>query len=152
MKVNGCRTKLWWKTTNGDVDETVTNSGRRQTVDDNGWWMAMDGGWQRTVADGNGWQRTIITTNGDDDSTVEQFAFLSCAAMAYKRKKRFFFLIILFFASSTNLVACSFDHSCRKLVEMEIKKWSLKKSKKPNAYRSGVLLTNLHEELKQQRS
>jgi hypothetical protein len=45
-----------------------------------------------------------------------------------KNKKIFYFvfflkiIFILFFIFSTDLVACSFDYLCKKLVEMEIEK------------------------------
>jgi len=43
-----------------------------------------------------------------------------------KRENFFFYFIffkkIIFFTPSTDLVACSFDHSCREPTEMEIEK------------------------------
>jgi hypothetical protein len=70
----------------------------------------------------------IATDNNcDGNDVVKQFASASSATMVCKKDFffllfSFFFLIILFFASSTDLVTYSFDHSCRELAEMEIKK------------------------------
>jgi hypothetical protein len=70
-------------------------------------------------------------TNGDcgGDDTAKQSASMSSIAMACRRDKRIFFFlfrvflfILFFFASSTDLVACSFDHLCRELTKMEIEK------------------------------
>jgi hypothetical protein len=66
---------------------------------------------------------TAMTMDGDydGDSTTEQSMFVSFVVMASRREERilffyfeFFLKIILFFVFSTDLTACSFDHSCRK--------------------------------------
>jgi hypothetical protein len=74
---------------------------------------------------------TTIVTNGDDDCGRQQ---QRCRAIHVRelssdgmQKKSFFFFLSCFFlknffASSTDFVACSFDHLCRKLTKMEIKK------------------------------
>jgi hypothetical protein len=75
----------------------------------------------------------VIDDNYDNGRAGEQSTSVSFAAMACIKKERIFFFtlcvffLILSFASSTDLVACSFDHSCKKSVEMEIEKWYLKK-------------------------
>jgi hypothetical protein len=69
----------------------------------------------------------------DNDSAAKLSTSASSAAMACRKEEIIFFstscfsFIILFFASSTDLVICSFDHSCRELAKMEIEIWSLKK-------------------------
>jgi hypothetical protein len=45
----------------------------------------------------------------------------SSAMMVCKREEIIFFLFFYFFTSSMDLTACSFDNSCRELIEMELK-------------------------------
>jgi hypothetical protein len=172
MNANGRQMKMWWTI-------MATDDGRQQTTNGNGWrWMAYDNKQWRTAID-EGWRRRQIAIATDDDcdkrwrqwmatndnydnnDIVKRFTSASSTTMACKREERKFFSsiscfflkkFILFFVFSIHVATCSFDHSCKEPSKMKIEKWSLKKWRKPNVYRSRGPLANLHEELKQQRS
>ncbi len=138
-EVNGRWMKLWWMVTNGDINKIVTDEER----------IVMEG-------DCNEWQQQRTTTVTTLQSDPHPWALQQWRAKEkgdfFSFTLWFFYKKILFFAFSTDLVACSFDHLCKEPTKMEIKKSSLKKWRKPSVYRSGVPLTNLHEELEHQRS
>ncbi len=128
--------------------------------------IVMDGQWlQQPTMDNNynGWGRIATATVVDGQRLQRQQPYRTIHVHEFYsdgvQKKRFFFFFyfvfkkkILLFTFSTDLTACSFDHLCRKPTKMKIKKWSLKKWRKPSVYWSGVPLANLHEELEQQRN
>jgi len=60
------------------------------------------------------------------DNVIERSMFVNFVVMVCRRKRIIFFFYfvfffkIIFFVFSKDLIACSFDHSCKEQTQMEI--------------------------------
>jgi hypothetical protein len=149
--------KQWRTTTTMDGDGNEWRLWQlTTTIDNDKWWQTV------TATNGNKQRLQQTMTNGDcdkwrwtttDDNRRRLQRQQHCRKIGVHKlysngvqKRRIFFSstscfflnFIFFFVFSTDLATCSFNHSCSEPAEMEIKKWTLKKWRKPNVYWSGV--------------